>query len=160
MPFEIERKFLVTTSWQEIVKDDKGLHVRQGYLCKNSNVTVRIRTMNSRGFLTVKGKSKGISRQEFEYEVPLIEAEELLELCTGAIVEKTRYFIDHRGKTWELDVFKGENEGLVVAEIELHDEEEEFEKPEWAGEDVSHDKRYSNSNLSQNPYKSWSTAQE
>jgi adenylate cyclase len=155
MPLEIERKFLVTQDWKEIVKDSKGLHVRQGYLSKNSSCTVRIRTMNSMGFLTVKGKSTGISRQEFEYEVPTMEAEELLLLCTGAIVEKTRYFVSYQGKTWELDVFKGANEGLVVAEIELKKEDEPFEMPEWAGEDVSHDKRYSNSNLSQNPYKSW-----
>lgn len=155
MPLEIERKFLVTGDWKEIAKDSKQLHVKQGYLSKNGNCTVRVRTMNTRGFLTVKGRSKGISRSEFEYEIPLSEAEEMLELCTGAIIEKSRYFIPHKGKTWELDVFKGDNKGLIVAEIELGSEDEKFELPDWAGEDVSHDKRYSNSNLSQNPYKDW-----
>lgn len=159
MPLEIERKFLIKEDWKEIAKDAKGLHVRQGYLCKNSSCTVRIRTMNGQGFLTVKGKSTGISRQEFEYEVPQAEAEELMLLCSGAIVEKMRYFVSYEGKTWELDVFKGDNEGLVVAEIELKSEEENFAIPAWAGEDVSHDKRYTNSSLSQHPFKSWSEEQ-
>jgi adenylate cyclase len=155
MPVEIERKFLVTGSWQEIAKNCKGLDVRQGYLCKDSNCTTRIRTMNNTGILTIKGKGTGISRPEFEYEVPLAEANELLMMCSGSIVEKTRYFVPVGGKTWELDVFKGDNEGLVVAEIELGSEDETFELPAWAGEEVTHDKRYGNSSLSQNPYKNW-----
>lgn len=155
MAVEIERKFLVNDDWQSIVKGCTGYNVKQGYLCKDNNCTTRVRIMNSRGILTIKGKSKGISKPEFEYEIPLIEAEELMEMCSGSIIEKTRWFVPAHGKTWELDVFKGENEGLVVAELELGSESEEFEMPGWAGEEVTDDKRYTNANLSQHPYCEW-----
>jgi adenylate cyclase len=154
MAIEIERKFLVKGDWKDIVKDCTHVDFRQGYLSRH-NCTVRVRIRNNKGVLTIKGKSKGISRPEYEYDIPHLEADELMQLCEGAIIEKTRYFVIHEGKTWELDVFKGDNEGLVVAELELRSEDEKIVMPGWAGEDVSSDKRYTNSNLSLNPYKNW-----
>lgn len=155
MPIEIERKFLVKQDWKTIVKDHDCISIRQGYLCRDSNCTVRIRIANNRGILTIKGKSKTLARPEYEYDVDLVEAEELMQMTSGSIIEKKRYFVPVHGKTWELDVFSGDNEGLVVAELELQDEEEQFEKPDWIGEEVTDDGRYGNSSLSRFPYKDW-----
>jgi len=153
MPVEIERKFLVTSDeWKSSVVDSKVC--KQGYLVTDVNKSVRIRVIGDQGFLTVKGATEGFSRMEFEYEVDLADANYMLLLCEQ-LVEKTRYYIEHAGLTWELDVFDGLNAGLVMAEVELETETQFFEKPSWAGEEVSQDRRYFNSNLIVNPYTSW-----
>ncbi len=150
---EIERKFLVTnTSWKEAGKPQR---IQQGYLAKQNGVTARVRTIAEKGFLTIKGPTTGISRAEFEYEIPYADALGLLELCAGPTIEKYRSLIPCGQHLWEVDEFLGENEGLVVAEIELGAEDESFEKPLWLGEEVSSDKRYFNSKLAQFPYRDW-----
>lgn len=153
MPLEIERKFLVAGQpWQGLAE---GLVIRQGYLALSESNVVRVRVGGGRAWLTIKGPTQGISRLEFEYEIPLQDANSLLGLCDGAIIEKTRYRIEEEGVLFELDVFGGENAGLVVAEVELEREEEDFFRPAWLGEEVSHDPRYRNSALSLRPYSSW-----
>ena len=150
---EIERKFLVNRElWSPV---EEGTRIAQGYLSTDPKRTVRVRVKGKRGYLTVKGKNQGISRQEFEYEVPRWDAEGMLALCEPPIIEKKRYREEIAGHLWEVDVFEGENEGLILAEIELFHEEEEFEPPKWLGEEVSGDSRYYNSNLSQHPFKEW-----
>ena len=150
MAIEIERKFLVQTdAWRSAAGE--GFACRQGYLAADGARTVRVRIMGRVGYLTVKGATSHISRLEFEYEIPVDDAEALLGLCEN-VVEKTRYLIPHAGMTWELDVFEGANAGLVMAEIELVSEEQGFEKPDWVGEEVSGDKRYYNAQLSRHPY--------
>lgn len=154
---EIERKFLVQgTSWQ----NDAGTLIRQGYLHNESDATVRVRTKGERAYLTIKGDTTGITRLEFEYEIPLVEANQILdELCQEPLIEKVRYETNLDGYTWEIDEFLGENAGLVVAEIELDDESQEFPKPEWLGKEVSEDMRYQNANLVRNPYCKWNETQ-
>ena len=153
MAKEIERKFLVK---RELFKPiDEGEYIAQGYLSSTPERTVRVRIKNHRGYLTIKGKNVGISRSEFEYEIPKSDAEELLELCEPSIIVKRRYIVEIEDSRWEVDVFEGDNAGLIVAEIELESEETEFFKPGWLGEEVSFDPRYYNSNLSKNPYKFW-----
>ncbi len=117
-------------------------------------MTVRVRTAGDKGFLTLKTRGNGISRDEFEYEIPLEDAKQLLAMCPD-LVRKTRHLVHHHDHTWEVDVFGGENEGLVVAEIELDSEDELFVLPAWAGEEVTHDKRYSNASLCAKPWKTW-----
>lgn len=153
MAKEIERKFLVTgDSWQAT----EGTHYRQGYLSTVKERTIRVRTINDKGFLTIKGITRGVSRLEFEYEIPHAEATQMLDdLCEQPLVEKTRRKIKLGAHTWEVDAFHGVNEGLVVAEIELGSEDEAFEKFDWVGEEVSGDPRYFNSNLIANPYTTW-----
>ena len=154
MATEIERKFLVTGT--EYRNQGKGTYYQQGYLSSDPERTIRIRVMGDRGMLTIKGKTEGISRAEYEYEIPLAEAKEMLgSLCLRPLIEKTRYRVPFAGKVWEVDEFLGENEGLVVAEIELPTADCPFEKPAWIGEEVSHDPRYYNSNLSKHPFKDW-----
>jgi adenylate cyclase len=117
---------------------------------------VRVRIAGEQGFLTIKGKTQGISRLEFEYEIPLADAHTLLtELCEKPLIEKYRYLLDYEGFTWEIDEFLGDNAGLIVAEIELKSENQAFVQPDWLGEEVSHDPRYLNANLIRNPYKNW-----
>ncbi len=153
MGVEIERKFLVKSdSWK--AANPNGLHCKQGYLVADGKRTVRARIMGDVGYLTVKGATSSISRMEFEYEVDQPDAAYMLMLCDD-VVEKTRYFVEHDGNTWELDVFEGANEGLIMAELELESEDQTFELPDWAGEEVSGDKRYYNAYLSRNPFKSW-----
>lgn len=153
MATEIERKFLVSNdNWRLVA--EVGKKYRQGYLAKG-NCTVRVRTAGSKGFITIKGKSQGISRPEFEYEIPFSDAEEMFRLCPGSLITKTRFIVLHEGHTWEIDVFDGENEGLIIAEIELKAEQENFSIPEWAGKEVSEDRRFSNSSLSVSPWNSW-----
>ena len=153
MAKEIERKFLVN---RELFKpNDEGEYIAQGYLSSTPERTVRVRIKNHRGYLTIKGKNIGISRSEFEYEIPEADAKELLELCEPSIIVKRRYIIDVDDSRWEVDFFEADNEGLIIAEIELHSEDENFVKPDWVGDEVSMDKRYYNSNLSKYPYKSW-----
>jgi adenylate cyclase len=150
MGVEIERKFLVKSeAWKSNVS--KSLQCRQGYLALDKKKTVRVRVMGQQAFLTVKGATAGISRMEFEYEIDVSDAEQMLMLCEH-LVEKTRHFIEYEGMTWELDVFEGENSGLIMAEIELESEEQLFAMPGWAGKEVSDDVRYFNGYLSKYPY--------
>ena len=155
MSVEIERKFLVKNeNWKSSVRSEKSL--KQGYLSRAGQVTLRARISGDKAWLTLKGASEGISRLEFEYEIPRADAEAMLaRLCADPPIEKTRYLIDHAGHTWELDVFDGANAGLVMAEIELSSEDEAFDLPGWAGDEVSDDPRYYNASLSKNPYKNW-----
>jgi CYTH domain-containing protein len=152
---ETERKFLVTgSSWR---RGAQGTLLRQGYLNSDKNRCVRIRTVGTNAYLTVKGLTVGYTRAEFEYAIPLEDCESMLEnLAEKPIIEKTRYRIDAgNGLTWEIDEFHGVNEGLIVAEIELPDERTPFAKPDWLGREVSEDPRYFNSNLIARPYTSW-----
>lgn len=150
---EIERKFLVTgDGWRE---GAEGALYRQGYLAKDAERTVRVRIAGDQAYLTIKGRTTGTSRAEYEYEIPLKDAEELLRMCDGPLVEKTRHKVKHAGHTWEVDVFHGDNDGLIMAEVELESEDDEVEMPEWAGKEVSDDARYYNSSLSKKPYKTW-----
>ena len=153
MAQEIERKFLVVG--EDWLKGAKGELYIQGYLSTTSGKTVRVRVANNRGWLTIKGKTQGITRPEYEYEVPLKDATEMLEMCEQPIIEKIRYKVEYAGKIWEVDVFGKENSGLVVAEIELKSEDEKFKTPSWVGKEVSGEKKYSNSSLTKEPYKSW-----
>ena len=153
MGTEIERKFLVKEGpWREAAADT----YRQGYLSTVKERTVRVRTINDKGYLTVKGISVGASRLEFEYEIPVADARELLDkLCEKPLIEKQRYKLDHGGLTWEIDVFFGDNEGLIVAEVELQSEDQVFERPDWVVDEVTSDPRYYNANLICNPYCKW-----
>lgn len=154
MAIEIERKFLLSSGeWKLGVT---GVLYRQGYLSVSAERTVRIRTVGEDGFLTIKGRSSGISRAEFEYPIPVDDARQMLDtLCLEPLIEKRRYKIEFSGHVWEIDEFLGENEGLVVAEVELDDAAEEPVLPSWVGQEVSHDARYFNSNLIAHPYRSW-----
>jgi adenylate cyclase len=157
MAKEIERKFLVKTGvW---VPQDAGIHFKQGYLNSQKERVVRVRIEGAKAKLTIKGLTKGVTRSEFEYAIPVDEAAILLDhLCEQPLIDKHRHKENHGGFTWEIDVFHGDNEGLVVAEIELPSEETPFEKPAWAAEEVSSDPRYFNSNLLKAPFKSWGKA--
>ena len=156
MATEIERKFLVQgTQWQRTAGHGSGVRICQGYLNRDKDRTVRVRIKGERSFLTVKGISKGASRAEFEYEIPMADAEQLLQLSDGPIIEKNRYVVVHDGSTWEVDEFLGDNSGLVLAEIELRSEDEAFSKPPWLGAEVTHDSRYYNSSLAGCPYGRW-----
>ena len=153
MPKEIERKFLVVSDGY---KSSLGKYYKQGYLSVEPDKTVRVRVVGDKGFLTVKGRNNGISRTEYEYEIPAADANDMLDnLVKTGVIEKWRYVCLVDGKKWEVDEFLGDNAGLVVAEIELQSEDEPFTKPAWAGDEVSGDERYYNSSLSQNPYKNW-----
>ncbi len=153
---EIERKFLVTS---EAFKNEahKRTRIVQGFLNTHPNRTVRIRIQGNDGFLTIKGKSNesGISRFEWEKQISLAEAEELLHLCEPGIIEKTRFEISFADHTFEVDEFSAENQGLTVAEVELKSETEPIQKPDWLGEEVTGDVKYYNSHLSKNPFKNW-----
>lgn len=151
---EIERKFIVKDSdWQE---GASGVSCRQGYIPTVNQVTVRVRVMGDQGYITLKGQHKGITRTEYEYTVPVSDANQMLDtLCAKPIIEKTRYTLTFADMVWEIDVFSGENEGLVIAEVELEDEGQPVTLPSWVGEEVSHDPRYRNANLVRNPYKNW-----
>lgn len=156
MPKEIERKFLLKDDgWRAAA--DSGTHFRQGYLGASPQASVRVRVEGERANLNIKSATLGISRQEYEYPIPLKDAEEMLDsLCEGPLVEKTRYYLHHGGHEWEIDLFAGDNAGLVVAEIELSREDEPFEHPPWLGREVSGLARYYNVCLVQHPYKAWS----
>ena len=153
---EIERKFLVRNDAYKIRAFAKK-QIAQGYLNSDPERTVRIRIQGESGFLTIKGKSSenGTTRLEWETELPLFEARPLLDLCESGIIDKTRYLVQSGNHVIEVDEFAGENTGLVIAEIELHNENDAFERPDWLGEEVTADHRYYNSWLSKNPYKSW-----
>lgn len=154
MIIEIERKFLVRDT--AFLAGRGGERILQGYLARTARATVRVRIAGERGWLTLKGRSRGISRSEFEYPIPLVEARELLaELADGPCIEKTRYRVEHAGHTWDVDVFGGANAGLVLAELELQREDEPFVAPPWLGAEVSDDPRYCNSSLAERPFTSW-----
>ena len=152
MAKEIERKFLVKESWQP---QSAGIKIAQGYLSTVPERTVRVRIKGEKGYLTIKGKNVGVSRAEYEYEIPRQDAEEMLQLAEQPILVKTRYLEQQGEFTWEVDVFAGENQGLVVAEIELPAEDAEFLRPAWLGQEVSGDVRYYNANLIKFPFSLW-----
>ncbi len=155
MPLEIERKYLVDkTVWQKTQKS-KGNYYRQGYLLTEAEKTIRVRATDTEGFITIKGKSVGATRLEYEYSIPREEAMELLDNFAVSNIIKWRFKVEFEGKTWEIDEFLGENEGLIVAEIELNSEDEMFEIPHWIAEEVTGDARYFNSALSILPFKKW-----
>ena len=154
MAQEIERKFLVAgDAWRDLAE---GVVYRQGYLSTDSDRTVRVRTVGAKGTLTVKGITVGATRTEYEYEIPVADADAMLDaLCIRPLIEKTRHKIPFDGLVWEVDVFAGDNVGLVVAEVELSHEDQEFELPDWIGEEVTHDPRYYNANLIAHPFNTW-----
>ena len=154
MGIEIERKFLVDLNkWKAA---GAGTQIVQGYLCSAKEKTVRVRLFGEEARLTIKGSTTGVSRAEYEYPIPPYEAREMLDmLCEHPLIGKTRFLENYAGRTWEIDVFHGENEGLVVAEIELDDAKAKIELPPWAGQEVSTDHRYSNSSLAKNPWRIW-----
>lgn len=154
MGIEIERKFLVDESkWK---RADAGTRIVQAYLCSDKERTVRVRVFGDEARLTIKGEAVGISRAEYEYPIPSDDAREMLErLCERPFIDKTRHLEEFAGMIWEIDVFHGENEGLIVAEIELEDSGAKVELPPWALEEVSGDHRYSNSSLAKRPWPSW-----
>lgn len=154
MGVEIERKFLIDETKLPTLQN--GYTIKQGYIQTIDHTTVRIRVRGQEAFLTIKGKSQGASRLEFEYPIPLNDAEEMLtNLCHASRVEKTRYLIEYEGLTWEVDIFEGSNKGLMIAEIELKREDEAFPLPEWVTKEVTEDVRYFNANLVERPYTSW-----
>ena len=152
MATEIERKFLVVgDAWRTA----DGTRIWQGYLNRDKDRTVRVRVAGEHAFLTVKGATKGATRAEFEYEIALADAEQMMSLCDGPVIQKVRHRVAHAGFTWEVDEFFGDNAGLVVAEIELTSEDQPFAKPTWVGREVTNDPRYYNSNLAAQPYAAW-----
>jgi adenylate cyclase len=154
MGMEIERKFLVTSdAWRKAVT---GVHYSQGYIAGDSAATVRVRVAGDAAWLTIKGLTTGVSRPEFEYQIPLDEARYMLNhLCRRPLIDKHRHFIDIEGLTWEVDEFHCENAGLVVAELELEDESQSFTRPSWLGKEITEDHRYRNSNLGVTPFTTW-----
>ena len=155
MSKEIERKFLVVGDFK--IHATKAIQIRQSYICTQPKHNVRIRITNDKGFVTIKGKSNGtgISRFEWEYEISLKDANELLELCEPTIINKTRYIVPSENHFFEIDEFHDANEGLIIAEIELTSEDEQFYRPDWLGKEVTGENKYYNSMLSKNPYTCW-----
>lgn len=152
---EIERKFLINQQKWDSLSKPAGKLLRQGYLLTDKDKTVRVRATETKGFLTIKGQTVGATRLEYEYEIPLSEAVELLDHFSQSELSKTRYEIAHEGKLWEVDVFSGHNDGLIVAEIELESEAETFSLPDWVSHEVTEEEKYYNSNLTVSPYKDW-----
>jgi len=155
MPIEIERKFLlVNDNWRKEVS--RSYRIRQGYIGEIGKASVRIRVQDEKANINIKSATLAMRRMEYEYEIPLDEALQMLDqLCNQPQVDKTRYIVEQGKHKWEIDEFYGDNEGLVVAEIELSDEHEIFEKPEWIGKQVTDDARYYNVNLIKQPFKDW-----
>jgi len=156
MPVEIERKFLVTgDAWRQAVA--RSERFRQGYLATTASSSIRVRVAGARAWIGVKGRSVGMSRPEYEYEIPVAHANEMLAaLCDEGRLEKVRHWIPVGGREWEVDEFLGDNAGLVVAELEIEREDAEFERPAWLGREVTDDVRYYNASLARRPYGSWS----
>lgn len=154
MGTEIERKFLVQGDrWRSL---GIGTRYRQGYIASSKERTVRVRVAGEQGYLTIKGASSGIARAEFEYPIPLEDAELMLDtLCDRPLIEKTRYRIPDGNVVWEVDEFAGENQGLIVAEVELTGADQAIDLPDWIGEEVSHDPRYYNASLAKHPFTRW-----
>jgi adenylate cyclase len=155
MALEIERKFLIHKDLWYALPKPPGNSIIQAYLVSEPGKVIRIRISGSEGFITIKGPLQNISRLEYEYAIPYDEANEMISHFTTKRIEKTRYKIDFHGHTWEIDDFFGENDGLIIAEIELKNEEETFEKPSWIGEEVTSDFRYYNTWLVDHPFNSW-----
>ena len=155
MAQEIEKKFLVAGEFKESAK--KATRITQGYLSSVPERTVRVRVKGEKGYITVKGigNDSCASRFEWEKEIPVEDVRDLLKICEPGVIDKTRYLVDCDGHTFEVDEFYGDNDGLVVAEVELSDENEAFTRPSWLGEEVTGDKKYYNSMLMKNPYKNW-----
>lgn len=155
MAVEIERKFLVNVDlWNGSMKGVRRFY-RQGYISTEPEKTIRVRLDDENAFITIKGKASGMSRSEYEYRIPKQDAIEMLDQFCSSIISKYRYMVPFGGKVWEVDEFLDENEGLIVAEIELSSEDEEFEKPLWVAEEVTGIEKYYNSNLSSHPFKQW-----
>ncbi len=154
MATEIERKFTVKSDqWRKLAT---GIVYRQGYIATKKGITVRVRLVGNQGYLTIKGSTVGISRTEYEYPIPAADAQAMLDsLCERPLIEKTRYKVEHAGLIWEVDEFAGENQGLIIAEVELADENQIIELPDWIGIEVSDDPRYFNANLVQYPFSKW-----
>jgi CYTH domain-containing protein len=154
MPLEIERKYLVRNDhWRRL---GTGTRYRQGYLSTEPGRSVRIRVRSGRGFITIKGLMVNRSRPEYEYPIPVKDANEMLDtLCLRPIIEKTRYTIEHAGLCWEVDEFEGENAGLIIAEVELAEADQHIVLPEWVGEEVTDDPRYYNAALISHPFTAW-----
>jgi adenylate cyclase len=151
---EIERKFLVLNN--DFMNDSyENYTIKQGFISNDPERVVRIRIAKNKGFLTIKGKNKGIERIEWEKEIPHDEANILMNLCKKPILEKTRYLVNYQCFLYEIDVFEGSNKGLIVAELELENSKQTYEKPNWLGNEVSEDTRYYNSNLIENPFCKW-----
>lgn len=157
MATEIEHKFLLANDdWREFATDSK--HYKQGYLTSSERGSVRVRIADDKAWLNIKSATIGSHRLEYEYEIPVAEADEMLEtLCHKPLIEKTRHFVNHDRHLWEIDEFAGENQGLIVAEVELSAIDEHFEKPSWVGQEVTEDVRYYNNNLCRHPYSEWGT---
>lgn len=155
MATEIERKFLLKNdSWR--TEANEGSMIRQGYLAGTGKSSIRVRVSGEKANINIKSATLDVTRQEYEYTIPLSEANEILDtLCEGPLIEKTRYHVQHDDHLWEVDEFYGDNQGLVVAEIELNSADENFERPDWVGEEVSDDTRYYNVCLVKHPYKDW-----
>jgi len=154
MAKEIERKFLLKNDqWKEAVKSQS--EIKQGYLNDDPNRAVRIRIKDKKGILTIKGKTTGFTRSEFEYEIPYPDALELLKLCNQPIIEKVRYHVLQQDLLWEIDIFEGDNNGLQIAEVELESENQLIKKPDWIGNEVTDDTRYYNLSLMKNPFCNW-----
>ncbi|MFP4080114.1 MAG: CYTH domain-containing protein [Ectothiorhodospira sp.] len=155
MAQEIEKKFLVASdAWKNDVT--RSIPLRQGYLCGNRQASVRVRLAGDTADINIKSATLGVERQEFEYAIPPDEARELLDtLCMRPMIEKTRHYVPHAGHVWEVDVFEGDNAGLVVAEVELNAPTDEPQMPSWVGQEVSHDPRYYNTSLVQHPFRNW-----
>lgn len=155
MATEIERKFRVLgDDWRRVAAP--GVRMRQGYLSGSERSSIRVRLQGDEAYLNIKSAALGVRRHEYEYAITRADAEEMLDLlCAWPLIEKVRYKVEHAGHVWEVDVFEGDNAGLVVAEIELASEDEPFEQPAWIGEEVSYDPRYYNVSLVQHPYKAW-----
>lgn len=151
---EIERKFLPRNDgWRA---GAPGVRYRQAYLSTEPQRTVRVRRAGDQAYLTIKGKSVGAARLEYEYPIPVQDADEMLDgLCLKPVIEKTRYRVEHGGLTWEVDEFEGVNAGLVIAEVELESEDQAVELPDWVGEEVTGDQRYYNASLIANPFSTW-----
>lgn len=158
MAIEIERKFLVQDdSWR--ASAEQASHIRQAYIANNDLVSIRVRLVDAaRAVLTIKSAKRGLVRREFEYEIPVAEAEDLFELREGAAIEKTRYTVPVGGDVWEVDVFAGDNEGLILAELELEHAAQSIDPPPWLGREVTADKRFYNAVLTRRPYRTWAAA--
>ena len=154
MKVEIERKFLVKNQdWKKLIVEKHS--IQQGYLNTDKSCNVRVRIMNNLAFITIKGKRVNTARTEFEYEIPLNDAESILKLSKTSIIKKTRFTVNHQGQIWEIDQFEGDNQGLVIAEIELKQKDEAISLPNWIGTEISNDERFYNLSLSSNPFKNW-----
>ena len=155
MAKEIERKFLIDISGVESI--GSGSRIKQGYISTTDNTAVRIRVSGTVAYLTLKGENQGATRPEFEYEIPIEDANEIIkELCSGPVIDKTRYLVEYGSHTWEIDVFHGDNDGLIVAEVELESETEEVDLPKWVINEVTGEVKYYNSSLLDNPFNKWS----